>query len=513
MGMQNGSLSLPSVVLCGVCVFACAVVMHASAQEGRAQVFKAHSLRVVGEVMELRSADLDGDGRQELLASSTSHPQGKPERTLYVCRWSGEGDDSRPVLRDTWKVPHEAVFWDVGPAGKAATGRHVYFLSLDGLSEVDRLGFVPSLRIEAPVLLSVGQEDEFLWMDFIQDWDGDGREEAMLPLGRQARFYRREGTEGWALVDSAKFLPLAYYSNNILFGRDMGGYEHLSVFLYPILEPVDLNGDGRKDLLGLRNGTGFCYLRGENGKLAPEPFQWDLEIRSEEEIVKHRATLSYRVADMNRDGCADVMVHKLVMSFGDWEAETAVFLGRPENYRPKEPDQRFPSNGFLSGVSLDDLDGDGYADVTVWSVRMGLVSLVEILLRKSIHVKSQSYYGAWPEGFPAKAANEGSFVLHIDSDRPDFIRGLMPNTEGDFNGDGLKDLVAGKGEDRLAIYPGLPTRKFEPEPWAVLDAPGINYVKAEDLDGDGLCDLYGYQVEKRSLSSVHVWLQRPAQKR
>jgi hypothetical protein len=358
----------------------------------------------------------------------------------------------------------------------------------------------------------VGQEDEFLWMDFIRDWDGDGREEAMLPLGRQARFYRWGGKEGWGLADSAKLWPLAYYSNNILFGRDLGGYEYLSVLLYPLLKSVDLNGDGRKDLLGLRNGTGFCYLRDENGKLAAEPFLWDLDIRSEEEIAKHRASLSYRVADLNRDGCADVMVHKLVMSFTDWDAETAVFLGSPEKHRSKEPHQSFPSRGFLSGVSLDDLDGDGYADVTVWSVKMGLVPMVEILLRKTIHVKSHSYYGAWPEGFPVKATNEGSFVLQIDSERPDFIRGLMPNTEGDFNGDGIKDLVAGKGVDRLAIYPGLASREFGPQPLAVLRAPGINYVKAQDLDGNGLCDLFGYQVEAREFSRVHVWLQGPSEK-
>ena len=309
MCRQNGS-SVRLVVLRGLWVAACAVVMLAPAREGHAQAFRAHSLRLAGEVKEVRSADLDGDGRRELLVSSTLHPQGSPERKLYVCRWRGKGIDSHPVLKDTWKVPHEAVFWDVGPAGEAGEGKHIYFLSLDGLSEVGKFGFAPSLRIEAPVLLSVGQEDEFLWMDFIRDWDGDGREEAMLPLGRQVRFYRWGGAEGWALADSAKLWPLAYYSNNVLFGRNLGGYKYLSVLLYPLLEAVDLNGDGRKDLLGLRNGTGFCYLRGENGKLDPEPFLWDMEIRSEEEIAKHRATLSYRVADLNRDGCADVMVHK-----------------------------------------------------------------------------------------------------------------------------------------------------------------------------------------------------------
>ena len=88
----------------------------------------------------------------------------------------------------------------------------------------------------------------------------------------------------------------------------------------------------------------------------------------------------------------------------------------------------------------------------------------------------------------------------------------MPNTEGDFNRDGIKDLVAERGEDRLAIYLGLPTRKFDSQAWAVLDAPGINYARAEDVDGDGLCDLYGYQVEKEDFSRLHVWIQGPAEK-
>ena len=125
MCRQNGSI-VRLVMQCGLWVAACAVLMLAPAREGRAQAFKAHNLRVVGEVKEVRSADLDGDGRQELLVSSTYHPRGSPERTLYVCGWRGKGVESRPVLQATWKVPHEAVFWDVGPAGETGNGKHVF---------------------------------------------------------------------------------------------------------------------------------------------------------------------------------------------------------------------------------------------------------------------------------------------------------------------------------------------------------------------------------------------------
>ncbi len=488
---------------------ACAASVFFEVPEAGAQVFEAHSLRVTGEIKDVKSADLDGDGRRELLVSSTTHRKGTPERTLHICRWEGGEAHAAPALRDAWAVPADAVFWDVGPDKENGQGKSVYFITLDGLFEVAGLhgsGQAIQPRIEAPVLLSVGQEDEFLWKDVIRDWDGDGSVEAMLPLGREVRFYRWEGALGWKSADSARLSPLAYYNNDIFFGRDLGGYEYLSVLLYPLLEPADLNGDGKKDLLALRNGKGFCYLRRQNGKLDADPFVWDVEIRTEEELAKHRATLSYRVADLNRDGCADVVVHKVAMNLAVWDAETAVFLGRPGPARPKDPDQRFPSRGLLSGVSLDDLDGDGYADATVWSIKMGLLPLVEILLRGIVHIRSHSYYGAWPGGFPAKAASEGDFELYIDSDRPDFIRGLVPNTKGDFNRDGLKDLVAARGADTMAIYLGLPSRRFSSRPWAVLDAPGVNYVRVEDLDGNGLGDLYGYEV-RDGFSQLHLWLQ------
>ena len=474
-----------------------------------AQAFDAHRVRVEGEIKVVRAVDLEGDGLKEMLVSFTDHRENEMERILHVYGWSGHGMDASPSLRNAWKVSPEAVFWDTGPADEGSGKNSCYFLSADGLSELSgngQAGLVPSLRIEAPVFVSTGQEDEFLWLDAIRDWDGDGRVEALLPLGREARFYRLNEEAGWEMADSVKLKPFPYYNNNILFGRRVGSYEHLAVVFYPLLEPADLNGDGRKDLIVLRNGKGLCYLRRENGKLDAEPVVWDLEIRSEEEILRRRATLCYRVVDLNRDGLADVVVHKIGMQFVSWSAETAIFLGRADGVGPKEPDQRFPSRGFFSGVSVEDLDGDGYAEMTRWSVKMGVWPLVDIFLRKVVHLKSQFYYASWPEGFPPKATSQREFDLHIDSDRPDLIRGLVPNTEGDFNQDGLRDLVAGKGEDELAIYLGRPEREFASRPWSILKAPGINYINTDDLDGNGRLDLYGYQVDE-GFSVLHVWLQ------
>jgi hypothetical protein len=509
LSMQPGNAFPFTAVRSGLPWTVCLILNLAILSSVHAQEFKAHRVRVEGEIKVVRAVDLEGDGLKEMLVSFTTYQEGKMDRTFQVYGWSGRGTEASPSLSHTWKVSPEAVFWDPGPADVGSGKNSCYFLSADGLSELSgkgQDGLVPSLLIEAPVFVSTGQDDEFLWLDAIRDWDGDGRTEALLPLAREARFYRLSEETGWEVADTVKLEPFSYYNNNILFGRRIGSYQYLGIIFYPLLEPADLNGDGREDLIALRNGRGLCYLRRENGKLDAQPFVWDLEIRSEEEITRRRATLCYRVADLNRDGYADVVVQKIGMQFVSWSAETAIFLGRADGLRPKEPDQRFPSRGFFSGVSVDDLDGDGFPDMTRWSVKMGVWPLVDIFLRKIVHLKSQFYFASWPEGFPQEATSQRVFDLHIDSNRVDYIRGLVPNTEGDFNQDGLRDLVAGKGEGELAIYLGRPKREFASKPWSILEAPGVNYVNADDLDGDGRSDLYGYQVEE-GFSVLHVWFQ------
>jgi hypothetical protein len=235
---------------------------------------------------------------------------------------------------------------------------------------------------------------------------------------------------------------------------------------------------------------------------------WDLDIRTPEERIRKQATLTFRVADLNRDGCADIVVHKVGVKFTDWSSETAIFLSNREGTAPAEPAQRFTSGGLLSGVSLEDLDRDGYPDLTLWSLKMGLWPFVEILLRKAVTINSEYYYPSWPKGFPEKPAEKLMHEFRIDMKRQHFFQGIVPNTSGDFNGDGINDLVGGKDLETLGIYLGRTKKGFESRPWTTMDAKGVNYVTTGDLDGDGLCDLYGYSVEDKT-SHVFVWLQKP----
>ncbi len=487
------------------------VLAGATARAGR---FEALRVRVPGEIRDLRAADLDGDGRKELVVVLNLHQDHWAVRRLRIYGW-GTGGRGRPpplLFRWEWEVAPEAVFWDVGPSGEGTGRRAVFYLCRHGIRELvpSGRGRLRSVgRIEAPVFLSRGQEDEFPWLDFLRDWNGDGREEIFLPLGEGAVFYGQGNAGGaWSPVDRAEIVPLPYYANDVLYGRKVGNCQYASFLFYPLLEDADLDGDGRRDLIALQDGKGRCFLRGPEGNLADRPFSWNLEIRSEEEKIRRRATLSYRVADLNGDRRADVVVHKVSVNLTQWSAETAVFLGRAGPGRPERPDQRFTSHGLLSGVSLDDLDGDGLPELSVWAIKMGLWPVVEILLRRTIHLEVAYYHASWPEGFSGEAAGRRTFAFRIDPSRPSFFRGVLPTTTGDFDGDGLRDVVAGRKDEGLAIYLGRPGKEgFASRPWTVLEARGVNFVRVDDLDGDGRTDLYGYSVAEDA-SHIRLWLQR-----
>jgi len=480
--------------------------------EAGASRFEALVLPVEGEIKTIMSHDLTGDGRRELVVSLSVHDDQETRRLLKTYRLpKGEGDGF--TLLSSWEPPSDAVFWCVGPATGAPGKQHLFILSHDGLWELvpgPAGTVVPEHRIEAPLFVSTGQEDELLWLDAMRDWNGDGSIDLFLPCAREARFYGRVGKGEWKLRDAVSIRPFAAYNNNVVFGVNAGGYAYLSLLFYPLLEAADLNGNGRVDLAVLQTGKAHCFFRGEDGKLDPEGVVWDLDIRTPEERIRKEATLTFRVADLNRNGCTDFVVHKVGVKFTDWSSETAVFLGNREGTPPSEPFQRFTSGGLLSGVSIEDLDGDGVPDMTVWSLRMGLWPFVDILLRKAVTINSQHFYASWPEGFSGRPAQQLSHEFRIDMAQQHYFRGIVPNTDGDFNGDGVRDLVAGRDLDTLGIYLGVARKGFETRPWVTLRSEGVNYVTPGDLNGDGLSDLYGYSygAEERT-SRLHVWLQRP----
>jgi hypothetical protein len=204
-----------------------------------------------------------------------------------------------------------------------------------------------------------------------------------------------------------------------------------------------------------------------------------------------------RHQDVNGDGREDLVLWTVQGDFNP-AATILLLLRGPDGKLPARPTQVLRFSGLpiqvdrKLGVSpFWDLDGDGRCElilaalktrVTTWS---GLVNMV--------------VSGGLDWTLTVRSGRDGTYT-----GRPDFqmdLTSMTPHSEsisslirleGDFNGDGRKDLLVERGPEQFDVYfssagPGY----FQAGPALSLAAPiEVNMLSTADLNGDGISDLF-----------------------
>jgi glyoxylase-like metal-dependent hydrolase (beta-lactamase superfamily II)/outer membrane protein assembly factor BamB len=183
---------------------------------------------------------------------------------------------------------------------------------------------------------------------------------------------------------------------------------------YADLQTLDLNGDGRSDLV---TSNGHVFLRGADGKLPAQP-SLRLEVEKDD-------WTSLAVGDFNGDGRPDIALLSYGMH-GQTAARVYYNTGKAERPFAAKPDALLPLNPAKKGEPFSllrdspvvaDWDGDGIADLVVGR---GQSQEVLVLL-----------------GGKAGLDVKRSRTVALDY-RTHYETGLFV---GDFNGDGVPDLA------------------------------------------------------------------------
>jgi len=222
--------------------------------------------------------------------------------------------------------------------------------------------------------------------------------------------------------------------------------------------------------------------------------------------------------DINADGSKDLV---LWYSTGYIEVKTTVivFIRQKNGKLPEKPNQILRFSGMpinfnteRNSVSLFyDIDNDGLQEIVLAELKtisISANSFVEMTVSKGIDWIVSIRQFKNPKGY----SNEADFKLDVTTALPTsrWIEDLI-TLKGDFNADGRTDFIVRRSPTQCDIYFSSSNSKFyEPQPKLQLQFSSEGRMFVEDLNNDGISDIYVVDYEK---GQITVFLSEPLKKK
>lgn len=455
-------------------------------QAGAAEPVR-HQLRVAGAVQRVLAEDLDGDGRRELLVFSIS---GERETRRHVSVFAFRGNDLGPEASTSWDLDPEAGTFDMGY--DAVDGPSLWYCTHSSVRRYrlrDAMSRAPSseLWLDQPSLLG-GRSDEWvLFHDFVDDWSGTGNDTPALLQPGRILLPQLEAQAPAAVLEVRTEIDGPELPTNY----DMS--PHLPLLARhraAALTRVDIDGDGRADLtaaLGTRLEVHHGAKDGSFARHAGLVVDFPTAARTRDETRRQFLQL----ADVTGDGKVDAVISTITGGFGNLQHYLDIFPGSGSAFASKAT-TTLHTPGIASLTILDDIDGDGRAELTSISIAIGVRALLSYLLTSSVSVDYATYAVD-----DAGRLRDEPFLEWSQPVRLDPSGATDPGAAtlaGDFDGDGIRDVVLARSGEEIEIRRVVRRdgRLAMGEVLERLRAAGQGQALARDLDGDGRSDLVVY---------------------
>ncbi len=486
-------------IACIFAVWSSMAFIHPTRGDGTRLQFIKTTLRVAGRVESVVPADIDGDGRKDILVFWR---QGYPPWTrnrVSIFRHTSGGVEAKPS--QVLGFNQNTVAFDVGDVAGYSDGKLVQkpdnradlvLLTSSGIwvhpgLAQGRLLHQADQMIKLMTIAAFPHREIIPQFSMLIKLDGRYSQGILIPsvpIGPLA-LYVLDPTEGWKFLQALRVPNLLNLYTSASDFRSMINYTAQFRFTYPRWIVADQNADNRADLLFFSEDELAVFRSKEDGSFSSLP---DLHRSFKLILPKEHSQRGLIVrgdsGDINADNRADVVFYKTIGGISNMKSEIRVYVSDSGGQYPSNPDWSDKREGWGGSVRFSDVNGDKKADLIRPHVEMGISNLIGMMLKGKLDVEFDVHLASTSGNLKKKPDFTIESTLGINFRAAQELQGPYPTFDQDFTGDGLNDLLhgemgAGSGNlpDRLEIRAGKSPFGYHDDACWHVDLPATHFVQ------------------------------------